>query len=158
MPWAQNELLVQLVVTLTGSGALMAAINAVTSRRKTRSEASKTHAEAVKTRAEVGGVAASAAGELVDTTVALLVPLREEFGRLAARVAQQDAELAQLRREVKNSRIREEAAVLHVQAYTAWAQRAAQMLSAAGIPIDQPPSPVRERPGRDTRKEHDSDG
>jgi antitoxin (DNA-binding transcriptional repressor) of toxin-antitoxin stability system len=139
--WARNELLVQLVVTLTGSGALMAVINAVTSRRKTRSEAVKTHAEAVKTQAEVGGVAASAAGELVDTTVALLVPLREEFGRLAARVAQQDSELAELRREVRDSRTREEAAVLHLRAYTAWAQRAAEKLSAAGIQIDPPPFP-----------------
>jgi uncharacterized protein HemX len=127
-----NALAVQILVTLTGSGVLVAGINAVTSRRKTRAESAKTHAE-------VGGVAASAAQQLGDTAVALLTPLREEFARLAARVTQQDQEIADLRTEVRAGQTRERAADSLLHAYTEWARIAAEKLSAAGIPIDPPP-------------------
>lgn len=129
----KNDLLVQLIVTLAASGGVVATINAFASRRRTRAESQKTHAE-------VGGVAASAAKELGDTAVALLVPLREEFGRLAARVTQQDAEIALLRAEVRAGQSREEGADRLLYAHTLWARTAAAKLSAAGIPIDPPPT------------------
>lgn len=136
MPGTENGLLVQLVVTLGGSGVVVAVIQSVTSRRRTR-------AEAVRTYAEGDGAIATAAKTTVDTTVALLVPMREEMVRLAARVAQQDkemdkqnAEIALLRAEVRAGHGRDSL----LQAYTAWARRATEKLSAAGIPIDPPPT------------------
>lgn len=125
MEWLTNELVVQAITTFAVSGALVATINAVASRRKTHAESSKTHAE-------VGGVAASAAKEIGDTAVALMVPMREEIGRLAARVTELEA-------EVRAGQARERGSDSLLLAYTAWAQRATEKLSAAGIPIDPPP-------------------
>lgn len=144
MPWAENGLLVQLIITLTGSGVVVAAINAVASRRRTQ-------AESVKTYAEGGGAVASAAKELGDTAVALLVPLREEQARLAEDNADLRRQIADLRQEVRagqrremDAESREALALSHIRAYTDWARVAAEKLSAAGIPIDPPPSPTRQ--------------
>lgn len=140
MAWAQNALLVQLIITLTSSAVLVAAINAVASRRKTR-------AESVRTYAEGGGAVASAAKELGDTAVALLVPLREEQARLAADNADLRRQISDLRQEVRagqrremDAEERESLALTHIRAYTEWARVAAEKLSAAGIPIDPPPT------------------
>lgn len=121
-----NGLLAQLVVTLGGSGVVVAVIQSITSRRRTRAEATRTYAEGE-------GATASAARTTVDTAVALLAPMREEMGRLTARVTELEA-------EVYAGRQRERGAELLLQAYTDWAGRAADALAAAGIPIDPPPA------------------
>jgi antitoxin (DNA-binding transcriptional repressor) of toxin-antitoxin stability system len=143
MTGAQNGLLVQIIITLTGSGVLVAAINAVSSRRRTRAESAKTYAEG-------GGAVASAAKELGDTAVALLVPLREEQARLAADNQDLRRQISDLRQEVRagqrremDAEERESLALTHIRAYTEWARVAAEKLSAAGIPIDPPPTTPR---------------
>lgn len=133
---ASNNLLVNLIVTLTSSGFLLGVFNFFASRRKTRAEADKTHAEAGKTGAEVGGAAASAAKDITDTALALLEPMRAEMLRLAARVTQQDSEIAELRHTVAEG---ERSHAVQLRAYADWARLASQKLTAAQIHIDPPP-------------------
>lgn len=126
-------LLAQIVLTMGGGGVVATVIQSVMSRRLTRAEAQRTYAEGGRAAAESEGAMATAARTSVDTAVALLTPMREEMGRLTARVTELEA-------EVRAGRGRERAGEVLLQAYIDWAGRAADALDAHGIPIDPPPA------------------
>jgi hypothetical protein len=81
------EFAVQSVVTISGGGAFLTALNAYFSRRTTRANIAAKAAETGKTSAEITNVGAGTANLQVDTSLGLLREMRIDLERIREEAA-----------------------------------------------------------------------
>lgn len=122
------ELAVQAIVTISGGGAAVAALNGYFSSRTTRAAVAKAQVETGKTEAEITGVGAGTAAVQVDTSLDLLREMRVDL--TAAR-----EEVKAARQEIRDAR--DDAKVARREAVEALTETfyLRGLLTAAGIPI-----------------------
>jgi hypothetical protein len=133
------EFAVQTAVTVSGGGAIVAALNAFFSRRTTRAKIAETQVSTGKTSAEITSVGAGTVDVQVGTSLGILREMRIDLERIREEAGQARAEATAARAEIdklRDWRIRQE---LLNAAHGAWDALVSTRLAEAGIDVPAPP-------------------
>lgn len=133
------EFAVQTVVTVSGGGAFVAALNSYFSRRTTRATIAQAQAATGKTSAEITNVGAGTANLQVDTSLGLLREMRIDLERIREEAATAREEAAAARAEIEKLRDWRRRQELLNAAHGAWDALVSERLAAAGIDLPSPP-------------------